>query len=53
MKGRNNIIFLEEGQGLNLNNKATKSNTSNHIYATRFENNIMKEVTVVDFSRRY
>ena len=53
-KSRNNIIFTRRGSRIqSSNNKPTKSNTLlTHIfYATRFENNMMKEVTVVDFSR--
>ncbi len=52
-KGRNNIIFSRKGSRIDSNNKPTKTNTLlTHIfYASRFENSIMKEVTVLDFSR--
>ena len=52
-KSKNNIIFSRKGSRLNPANKPTKINTFlTHIfYASRFENNIMKEVTVLDFSR--
>ena len=52
-KGKNNIIFSRKGSRIDPNNKPTKINTFlTHIfYASRFENNIMKEVTVLDFSR--
>ena len=53
-KGKNNIIFSRKGSRIDLaTNKPTKVNTLlTHIfYASRFENNIMKEVTVLDFSR--
>ena len=52
-KGKNNIIFSRKGSRIDINNKPTKTNTFlTHIfYASRFENNIMKEVTVLDFSR--
>ena len=53
-KSRNNIIFSRRGSRIKSStNKPTKSQTLlTHIfYATRFENNTMKEVTVVDFSR--
>ena len=53
-KSRNNIIFSRRGSRIQAStNKPTKSTTLlTHIfYATRFENNTMKEVTVVDFSR--
>ena len=54
-KGKNNIIFSRKGSRIDPNNKPTKTNTFlTHIfYASRFENNIMKEVTVLDFSRKY
>ena len=53
-KSKNNIIFTRKGSRINsVTNKPTKINTFlTHIfYASRFENNIMKEVTVLDFSR--
>ena len=52
-KGKNNIIFSRKGSRIKTNNKPTKKNTYlTHIfYASRFENNILKEVTVLDFSR--
>ena len=52
-KGRNNIIFSRKGSRIKTNNTPTKKNTYlTHIfYASRFENNILKEVTVLDFSR--
>ena len=53
-KGRNNIIFSRKGSRIVAStNKPTKTNTLlTHIfYASRFENNIMREVTVLDFSR--
>ena len=53
-KGKNNIIFSRKGSRINsITNKPTKINTFlTHIfYASRFENNTMKEVTVLDFSR--
>jgi len=52
-KGKNNIIFSRKGSRIDSTNKPTKINTFlTHIfYASRFENNIMKEVTVLDFSR--
>ena len=53
-KGKNNIIFSRKGSRiLASTNKPTKTNTLlTHIfYASRFENNIMREVTVLDFSR--
>ena len=52
-KSKNNIIFSRKGSRIDINNKPTKTNTFlTHIfYASRFENNIMKEVTVLDFSR--
>ena len=52
-KGKNNIIFSRKGSRIDATNKPTKINTFlTHIfYASRFENNIMKEVTVLDFSR--
>ena len=52
-KSKNNIIFSRKGSRININNKPTKTNTYlTHIfYASRFENNIMREVTVLDYSR--
>ncbi len=53
-KGRNNIIFSRKGSRIDSStNKPTKVNTFlTHIfYASRFENNAMNEVTVLDFSR--
>ena len=53
-KSRNNIIFTRKGSKIDATtNKPTKVNTyTTHIfYASRFENNIMEEVTVLDFSR--
>ncbi len=52
-KSKNNIIFSRKGSRIDPTNKPTKINTFlTHIfYASRFENNIMKEVTVLDFSR--
>jgi len=53
-KSRNNIIFSRKGSRIDpTSNKPTKINTYlTHIfYASEFENNIMKEVTVLDFSR--
>ncbi|KGG02678.1 putative permease [Prochlorococcus marinus str. MIT 9321] len=53
-KNKNNIIFTRKGSRITSNkNKPTKVNTYlTHIfYASRFENNLMKEVTVLDFSR--
>ncbi|MCR8538956.1 MAG: LptF/LptG family permease [Prochlorococcus marinus CUG1439] len=53
-KRKNNIIFSRKGSRIDPNtNKPTKVNTYlTHIfYASRFENNIMREVTVLDFSR--
>ena len=54
-KGKDNIMFSRYGSRINpSNNKPTKINTFlTHIfYATRFENNIMQGVTVLDFSRQ-
>ena len=54
-KSKNNIIFSRKGSRIDpKTNKPTKTNTFlTHIfYASRFENNIMKEVTVLDFSRK-
>ena len=53
-KSKNNIIFSRKGSRIIAeNNQPTKINTYlTHIfYASRFENNIMSEVTVLDFSR--
>jgi len=52
-KSKNNIIFTRKGSRIDTTNKQTKINTFlTHIfYASRFENNIMREVTVLDFSR--
>ncbi len=53
-KSKNNIIFTRKGSRIvPKTNTPTKVNTYlTHIfYASRFENNIMKEVTVLDFSR--
>ena len=53
-KSKNNIIFSRKGSRIDAStNKPTKTNTLlTHIfYASRFENNIMREVTVLDFSR--
>ncbi len=52
-KSKNNIIYSRKGSRITSGNKATKINTYlTHIfYASRFENNIMKEVTVLDFTR--
>ena len=52
-KSKNNIIFSRKGSSLDPSNKPTKINTFlTHIfYASRFENNVMREVTVLDFSR--
>ena len=52
-KAKNNIIFSRKGSRTDINNKPTKTNTYlTHIfYASRFENNTMREVTVLDFSR--
>ena len=53
-KSKNNIIFSRKGSRIiSSTNKPTKVNTFlTHIfYASRFENNIMREVTVLDFSR--
>ena len=52
-KSKNNIIFTRKGSRIDSANKQTKINTFlTHIfYASRFENNIMREVTVLDFSR--
>ena len=53
-KNKNNIIFSRKGSRIDpTTSKPTKTNTYlTHIfYASRFENNVMKEVTVLDFSR--
>ena len=53
-KGKNNIIFSRKGSRIDpKTNKPTEVNTFlTHIfYASRYENNIMREVTVLDFSR--
>ena len=53
-KSKNNIIFTRKGSRIDpKTNRPTKTNTLlTHIfYASRFENNIMREVTVLDFSR--
>ncbi|MBO6960056.1 MAG: LptF/LptG family permease [Prochlorococcus marinus CUG1438] len=52
-KSKNNIIFSRKGSRIDPTNKPTKINTYlTHIfYASRYENNILKEVTVLDFSR--
>ena len=54
-KGKNNIIFSRYGSRINAStNKPTKTNTFLNSYFLCFmvfENNIMKEVTVLDFSR--
>ena len=53
-KGRNNIIFSRKGSRIDSStNKPTKTNTFlTHIfYASRFENNTMKNVVVLDLSR--
>ena len=52
-KSKSNIIFSRKGSRIDSNNKPTKVNTFlTHIfYASRFENNTMWEVTVLDFSR--
>ena len=53
-KSKNNIIFSRKGSRIIAeNNQPTKINTYlTHIfYASRFENNIMSDVTVLDFSR--
>ena len=52
-KSKSNIIFSRKGSRIDSNNKPTKTNTYlTHIfYASQFENNTMREVTVLDFSR--
>ena len=52
---KNNIIFTRKGSRIDSStNEPTKINTYlTHIfYASKFENNIMQEVTVFDFSRQ-
>tara|TARA_E500000075_G_C6958797_1_gene303902 strand:+ start:66 stop:1268 length:1203 start_codon:yes stop_codon:yes gene_type:complete len=54
-KGKNNIMFSRYGSKIDsATNKPTKTNQFlTHIfYASLFENNIMQEVTVLDFSRQ-
>ena len=54
-KGKDNIMFSRYGSRIDSStNKPTKTNTFlTHIfYASLFENNIMKGVTVLDFSRQ-
>ncbi len=54
-KRKNNIIFTRKGSRIDsYTNKPTKTNTYlTHIfYASKFENNIMHEVTVFDLSRQ-
>ncbi len=54
-KGKDNIMFSRYGSKIDsVTNKPTKTNQFlTHIfYASLFENNIMKEVTVLDFSRQ-
>jgi len=54
-KSKSNIIFSRKGSRIDpTTNKPTKVNTYlTHIfYASRFEKNIMREVTVLDFSRQ-
>ena len=54
-KGKDNIMFSRYGSRIESStNKPTKTNTYlTHIfYASLFENNIMQEVTVLDFSRQ-
>ena len=53
-KGKDNIMFARYGSRINASTKKpTKANTwLTHIfYASRYENNIMKRVTVLDFAR--
>ena len=53
-KGKDNIMFSRYGSRINAaTKKPTKTNTFlTHIfYASRYQNNIMEEVTVLDFSR--
>ena len=54
-KGKDNIMFSRYGSRIDyVTNKPTKTNQFlTHIfYASLFENNIMQEVTVLDFSRQ-
>ena len=54
-KGKDNIMFSRYGSKIDsVTNKPTKTNQFlTHIfYASLFENNIMQEVTVLDFSRQ-
>ena len=54
-KGKDNIMFSRYGSRIeSATNKPTKTNSFlTHIfYASLFENNIMQEVTVLDFSRQ-
>ena len=53
-KGKSNIIFTRKGSRIDSStNLPTKTNTLlTHIfYASRFEDNLMRDVTVLDFSR--
>ena len=52
-EGKNNIMFSRYGSRLTSNNTPTKTNTYlTHIfYSAYYENNVMKHVTVLDFSR--
>ena len=52
-KGKDNIMFSRYGSRINSSNKPTKTNTFlTHIfYASWYENNMMKGVTLLDFSR--
>ena len=52
-QGKDNIMFSRYGSRINSSNKPTKTNTYlTHIfYASWYENNIMKGVTLLDFSR--
>ena len=52
-KAKNNIIFSKKGSRIETNNKPTKyKKYLTHVfYASQFENNTMKEVTFIDFSR--
>jgi len=52
-KGKDNIMFSRYGSRINSSNKQTKINTFlTHIfYASWYENNMMKGVTLLDFSR--
>jgi len=54
VKSRRDIIFTRKGSRIatNTNNPTEINKYTTHIfYASRFENNIMREVTVLDFSR--